>query len=862
MKKQNPAASAFAPARLSSDVENELTKTFPSEDVLDRPEFDARDFINRNFPDEPSLSDISPFANQLRIGMKELDDQLSKASQAQRLAAHQATVDLKDAKVAVTHLLDKIQDIHGKAHQSEVMVQDICRDIKQLDHAKQHLQATLTTLKRLHALVQAVDQLELKASQRSYTETATLLQSVNELFAHFDAYTNVHKIVELHSTVRGLQEELKAQVFADFSSVGSFESIEDTFPSKTAMQAVLNNLSAACAVVDALGKPTRTKLVHVFCQDQLSSYEKLYGDGGELAALEQAEKRFSWFYQLLRAIGPRLEVVFPKPWQIERRLCIFFCEITRNHLLNQLGNETPDEINVMALLKALQRSLLFEKDAAARFEGNASVDGGDDEIDETGEIISRDSAEAIKRKYRRKKLQADEKGHHDVKPGSNALNQDKQQSDSLDCDQDLPTIVGFISRSFDPFMTAYVQLERKNMAQMITDGIASEIVDRNGQLPVFSSSVGMFAYIRNSVQRCTVLTNGQTFFNLQNEFKRCFQLYSQRMSQKLPAYSNSIHSTNLAAENNSSSNSSVATSSSHNGSLGSSSSKNGLSVEKLEELCFVINTAQYCAETLPSLEDVIRQKIDPAFSKAIDLSAEIDIFHDVAAASMKCVVAGVERLLDDSLQAIPKLNWQSWETVGDENSYVVQIGQQVRLLVPIIRQMLAQVYFVNFYDKFTASFIPKILQAIMKCRKVNQVATQQLLLDVCALKSLFLQLPVLVTDSSSFSGSTDVPARFTKFVTQEFGKIEAVLKLIGTPNEMLIESFKIMWPDGSPEDLQAIMNIKGFRKQDQSSYLEILGKQGRSLGKIANMEKMNDMTESLKKNMQHFAKVPFPFHNQ
>ncbi|CCI49679.1 unnamed protein product [Albugo candida] len=858
MEKQSPATSSFTPTRLSSDVENALDEIFPSEDVLDRPEFDARDFINRNFPDEPSLSDIGPFADQLRIGMKELDDHLSKASQAQRLAAHQATVDLKDAKVAVTHLLDKIQDIHGKAHQSEVMVQDICRDIKQLDHAKQHLQTTLQTLKRLHALVQAVDQLELKASQRNYTETATLLQSVNELFSFFDAYTNVHKIVELHNTVRGLQEELKAQVFADFSSVGSFESIEDKFPTEASIKAVLNNLSAACAVVDALGKPVRTKLVHVFCQDQLGSYEKLYGVGGEFASLEQTEKRFSWFYQLLRAIGPKLEVIFPKSWQIERRLCIFFCEITRNHLLNQLGNQTPDEINVMALLKALQRSLLFEKDAAARFEGNVSAENGEDEIDESGEIIARDSVEAIKRKYRRKKLQADEKGLHGVRSG---LDADKQQNDSLECKHDLPTIIGFISRSFDPFMTAYVHLERKNMEQMITDGIASEIVDRNGQLPVFSSSVGMFAYIRNSVKRCTVLTNGQTFFNLQNEFKRCFQLYAQRMTQKLPAYSSSAYSTSLPTENNSSSNSSLAASSVHNGVLGSNSAKTGLSVEKLEELCFIINTAQYCAETLPSLEDVIRQKIDPAFSKAIDLTAEIDIFHDLAAASMKCVVTGVERLLDDSLQAIPKLNWQSWETVGDENSYVVEIGQQIRQLVPIIRQMLAQVYFTNFYDKFTASFLPKILQAIMKCRKVNQVATQQLLLDICALKSLFLQLPILVSDTSTASGSIDVPARFTKFVTQEFGKIEAVLKLIGTPNEMLIESFKIMWPDGTPEDLQAIMNIKGFRKQDQSSYLEILGKQGRSLGKIANMDKMNDMTESLKKNMQHFAKVPFPFHN-
>lgn len=180
----------------------------PSEDVLDRPEFDAREFINRNFPDEQSLGDIGDFVSRLRVRMKELDDSLSQASQDQSLAAHQALVDLKEAKMATQQLFHKIHDIRGKAEQSEVMVQEICRDIKQLDYAKRHLQTTLTALKRLHMLVNAVDQLEFMSSQRNYREAASLLEAVNQLFSHFDGYTSVGKIVELHKTVRTLQEEL------------------------------------------------------------------------------------------------------------------------------------------------------------------------------------------------------------------------------------------------------------------------------------------------------------------------------------------------------------------------------------------------------------------------------------------------------------------------------------------------------------------------------------------------------------------------------------------------------------------------------------------------------------------------------
>ncbi|KAF4033634.1 Vps53-like [Phytophthora infestans] len=122
-------------------------QVLPSEDLLDRPEFDAREFINRNFPDEQSLGDIGDFVSRLRGRMKELDDSLSQASQDQSLAAHQALLDLKEAKTASQQLSTR-------------------STISELDYAKRHLQTTLTALKRLHMLVNAVDQLEFMSSQR------------------------------------------------------------------------------------------------------------------------------------------------------------------------------------------------------------------------------------------------------------------------------------------------------------------------------------------------------------------------------------------------------------------------------------------------------------------------------------------------------------------------------------------------------------------------------------------------------------------------------------------------------------------------------------------------------------------------
>ncbi|CAI5729954.1 unnamed protein product [Hyaloperonospora brassicae] len=827
-----------AALQLSPDVDDTLDKVLPSEDVLDRPDFDAREFINRNFPDEQSLDDIGDFMGRLRGRMKELDDSLSHASQEQSLAARQALVDLQDAKAATQQLFHKIHDIRGKAEQSEVMVQEICRDIKQLDYAKRHLQTTLTVLKRLHMLVNAVDQLEFMSSQRNYREAAPLLEAVNQLFTHFDGYTNVDKIVELHRTVRTLQEELGGQIFADFRSIGPMESLEENFPSAEERKAVFENLSAACAVVDALGTATRDKLIHLFCNDQLMAYERQYGEGGESAGLQQAEARYTWFYNLLAAIDSRLNAVFPDDWQIARQLCIQFCECTRTHLLSQIGAHTPDELDVTLLLKSLQRTLMFERDAARRFESVAEEekDLAQKKLSDDDEVFDPHAVESIPKKEHRHEQRAAQR---------EVLKEemDKIGNSSGKDSQSLPTIKGLISRSFDPFMTAYVALERKNMEQMIDEVMSAELVDRNGQLPVFSSSVNMFAYIRNSINRCMALTNGQTFFDLQNEFKRCFQLYSHRLLEKIPTApsgpAGSIdYSTNGATN------------------------KVKLGDKQEEELCFVVNTAEYCAGTLPSLEEVIRSKIDKAFSDAIELSQEIDAFHDVGAAAIKCIVAGLETSLEDELATLYKANWQTWETVGDESVYVTQMGEKLRAFVPVLRRMLSGLYFTNFCDKFAACFMPKILQSVMKCRKVNQVATQQLLLDVYALKTIFLQLPVLSSDaySPSLKSTATVSSRYTKFVINEIAKVESVLKLIGTPREMLVESFKIMWPDGTAEDFRSIMNMKGLKKSEQAVFLETLGMQRKPTGKIAEMEgKMSDMTENWRKNMQSLAKVPFTF---
>lgn len=54
--------------------------------------------------------------------------------------------------MCLQELTQKISEMKEKAEQSEVMVQEICRDIKKLDFAKKNITTTITALHRLAML--------------------------------------------------------------------------------------------------------------------------------------------------------------------------------------------------------------------------------------------------------------------------------------------------------------------------------------------------------------------------------------------------------------------------------------------------------------------------------------------------------------------------------------------------------------------------------------------------------------------------------------------------------------------------------------------------------------------------------------
>lgn len=113
------------------------------------------------------------------------------------------------------------------------------------------------------------------------------------------------------------------------------------------------------------------------------------------------------------------------------------------------------------LLKALQKTLLFEKEMQGRFEPEAAAlnrEGSREEVlNRSNNYQSPPRADSQFASLAKDGKAVEGKKVHDA----TVLN-----------------IVGMVSGVFDPFMSPYIELERKNMEEMIDKAVEGDQVDR------------------------------------------------------------------------------------------------------------------------------------------------------------------------------------------------------------------------------------------------------------------------------------------------------------------------------------------------------------------------------------------------
>lgn len=669
-------------------------------------------------------------------------------------------------------------------------------------------------------LVMAVNKLETLAESDQHRATAEILDAVGVLMSSFQSYNTVPIILELRERVMISQSRLKKQVTNIFGDIGALCDGAGLAGAADA-QAFKTHLGDTCALLDALGLDSRREILEDFVKTQLQPYEKLFGEGKPHFTLDQVERRWAWFKRLLKNIDDSYQTIFPGHWRMSMRMCLEFTEKTKLHLLFLLSKlEKNDEIDVHALLKALKATLRFEQEMVKRFDLNMFLADVAEE-DENGDL--RSSATKLgdedKLMYVPTDYRADEQAREDESGFLKAA---------------ATAIIGTkgISGVFDKFLGSYVELERQNLEEMI--GRINDEEDSPHELPrsssdaeddeydislsdeelrlkkealafkprpcIFGSSLSIFTFIKNSIKRCTAFSTKFTFLSLSHEFKVCLDQYVDLLKRRCPK-ERAVPSLYPA-------------------------DPKPAQVFKLEEgaeltMCHMINTGEYCADLVLSLEDMIKGKISQELVGQVDFSGESDALMDLGAHALKVLVSGILDRLRVAFSAMACANWTNIEEVVLENQYVNTMQSILARDVPIIRNGLSDSYFRTFCTRLASEALDTFLDIIFHQRRITEMGAQQLLLDMYNVKTQLLNLHAFGPDDNTYRNS-GVPTMYEKLVTSRFTQIEVVLKLVGTPEDeaMLVERFRIMWPDGKASDLEKIMNLKGVGVKSKQSILE------------------------------------------
>ncbi|XP_006099256.1 vacuolar protein sorting-associated protein 53 homolog isoform X1 [Myotis lucifugus] len=772
--------------QLTPDVQLAIEQVFPSQDPLDRADFNAVEYINTLFPTEQSLANIDEVVNKIRLKIRRLDDNIRTVVRGQTNVGQDGRQALEEAQKAIQQLFGKIKDIKDKAEKSEQMVKEITRDIKQLDHAKRHLTTSITTLNHLHMLAGGVDSLEAMTRRRQYGEVANLLQGVMNVLEHFHKYMGIPQIRQLSERVKAAQTELGQQILADF---------EEAFPSQGTKRpgGPSNVLRDACLIANILDPRIKQEIIKKFIKQHLSEYLVLFQENQDVAWLDKIDRRYAWIKRQLVDYEEKFGRMFPREWYMTERIAVEFCHVTRTELAKIMRTRAK-EIEVKLLLFAIQRTTNFEGFLAKRFSGCTLTDGALKKLESpppsTNPFLEDESTPEMEEL-------AMEKGD---------LDQPKKPKAP-----DNP-FHGIVSKCFEPHLYVYIESQDKNLGELI-DRFVADFKAQGPPKPnsdeggaVLPSCADLFVYYKKCMVQCSQLSTGEPMIALSTIFQKYLREYAWKiLSGNLPKTTSSsggLTISSLLKEKE-----------------GSEAAK--FTLEELCLICSILSTAEYCLATTQQLEEKLKEKVDISLTERINLTGEMDTFSTVISNSIQLLVQDLDAACDPALTAMSKMQWQNVEHVGDQSPYVTSVILHIKQNVPIIRDNLASTrkYFTQFCIKFANSFIPKFITHLFKCKPISMVGAEQLLLDTHSLKMVLLDLPSI--------GSQVVrkaPASYTKIVVKGMTRAEMILKVVMAPHEpsvVFVDNYIKLLTDCNTETFQKILDMKGLKRSEQSSMLEL-----------------------------------------
>lgn len=261
----------------------------------------------------------------------------------------------KNLKEDIIQLHSNLKETKLKASNTQENIISMTKSIQELDQYKKNLVLSMKILKRLQMLVISYNSLTPIIQSHEYKTILSHFGVVKELLEFFKPYKSIDEINQLNLSINKTQNKLIDDIFIDF---------EDSFTNNFTN----DQLIYGCEILELIDVKYKDKLLNWFYNYQLKEIKSIFNNLDEAGSLENLNRRYIYFNNVLKNLQQNYLNVFPKSWLIDLELAKIFCKITKQDLGNQLSSNSKIDSNI--LLDSLFKTLEFEKSLNENFKTN------------------------------------------------------------------------------------------------------------------------------------------------------------------------------------------------------------------------------------------------------------------------------------------------------------------------------------------------------------------------------------------------------------------------------------------------------------------------------------------------------------
>ena len=399
-------------------------------------------------------------------------------------------------------------------------------------------------------------------------------------------------------------------------------------------------------------------------------------------------------------------------------------------------------------------------------------------------------------------------------------------------DAEAPSFTKSISDVFEPYLNIWIDhqsstIEKKlieftnpsRMFQKTGEGIADDDAKRSDEsLNVLESAAELFRIYRQILSQLSKLTKGKALIRLSKIFSKYLIQYQHKILDAILPDSKSLVSVDLKSQQ-----------------------------EGIDIISLVLNTADYCSQTVLQLEEKIKALIEPEeLSAHVEFEGPNNGFLQLIIYCINLLFYKIENDIQISWRELSNFNWKVLNEVTGESRYLGSLKSIIREDCQLVFKKVSKIIYIrNLIDKLVEMLLKNIMSNIIKLEPISVIMAEQFKLDLQELKSFINILPTLTEGGDRILSSSS----FKSNINTKFKNIDNLMKVLMVPSKPMdafINSYFSIIGDSSFSNFMKVLQLKGVLKteateKDKFRYMDMFKLQ---LGSFE--ETNNDVNGQLK----------------